>query len=367
MKFLLISPKNRTVYNFRGDLIKTIQNEGYDVVVVGPDDTDIEKINALGVTFCIVPVEKNGTSIFSDIKYCLKLFKLIKSEKPDVTLGYTIKPVIYGSIAARFAGVKNVNAMITGAGYVFTSDSFVSKIAKILYKLGLKCADNVIFQNRDDLKEFEEQRLVSSGKCAVVNGSGVNLEHFVKTPYPEELSFFMLSRLLKSKGVLEYLKAARSVKEEFPQVHFYLLGKYETDMQDAIPKEVIEEYIGDGVVERFEETDDVRPYYSMCSVYVLPSYREGVPRTVLEAMAMGRAVITTDAPGCRETVKDGTNGFLVQVGDCQSLADKMLEFVNNAHLIDSMGNESLNYVKQKFDVEIINKTMLNIMFGRNSR
>ncbi|MBQ7203727.1 MAG: glycosyltransferase family 4 protein [Eubacterium sp.] len=361
MKFLLISPKNRTVYNFRGDLVKTIIAKGYDVIVTGPDDTDVDKIEELGARFIVVPVNKNGTSILADLKYCFSLFKLIKKEKPKVTLGYTIKPVIYGSIAAKLAGVKNVNAMITGGGYVFLSHGIVSKIAKMLYKFGLKCADNVIFQNNDDYQEFVDRKLVKSSKCNVVNGSGVNLDKFQVADYPDDISFFMLSRFLKSKGVREYLKAARIVKEEYPNVKFYLLGKYEYEMQDAIPQSEIEEYINDGIVERFEETDDVRPYYAMCSVYVLPSYREGTPRTVLEAMAMGRAIITTDAPGCRETVRDGVNGFLVPVGDSESLAKMMLEFIDNPELISVFGNQSLRYVKEKFNVDIINQRMIEIL------
>lgn len=364
MKFILISPKNRTVYNFRGDLIKAIKAKGYEVVVTGPDETDVEKIEELGARFCVIPMQKNGTSIFGDIKYCLRLIKFFREEKPDVTLGYTIKPVIYGSIAAKLAGVKNINAMITGGGYVFLSHGIVSKIAKTLYKFGLRSADNVIFQNSDDLSEFCNTKLVKKTKCHVVNGSGVNLEHFTLSTYPETISFFMLSRILKSKGVGEYLEAARIVKEKHPEVKFYLLGKYEYEMQDAIPQNEVEEYINGGIVERFEETDDVRPYYSMCSVYVLPSYREGTPRTVLEAMATGRAVITTDAVGCRETVKDGVNGYLVPVGDSKVLADRMTDFIQNPELIKTMGTESLNYVREKFDVEKINQSMINIMFGR---
>ena len=364
MKFLLISPKNRTVYNFRGDLIKSIISLGYEVVVTGPDMTDVDKIEALGARFCLIPMQKNGTSILGDIKYCISLIKLFKKEKPDVTLGYTIKPVIYGSIAAKLSRVKNINAMITGGGYVFLSHGIVSKIAKMLYKFGLRCADNVIFQNGDDLREFCDRKLVKESKCHVVNGSGVNLEHFHVTPYPQTTTFFMLSRILKSKGVGEYLAAARIVKEKYPDIKFYLLGKYEYEMQDAIPQNDIEAYINDGIVERFEETDDVRPYYSMCSIYVLPSYREGTPRTVLEAMAMGRAIITTDATGCRETVKNGVNGYLVPVGDSKVLADRMIEFIQNPELIKTMGAESLNYVREKFDVEKINQFMINIMFGR---
>ncbi len=365
LKFILISPKNRTVYNFRGDLIKDIVKKGYEVIVTGPDNTDVEKITALGATFKEIPMNKTGTSIVGDLKYLFKLFKLFKSEKPDVTLGYTVKPVAYGAIAAKLAGVKNINSMVTGGGYTFTAKTTKAKIlgfvVRTLYKIGFACADKVIFQNPDDLDEFCQRKLVRKEKCSVVNGSGVNMVHFMPEPPPETITFFMLSRLLKSKGVAEYLEAAKIVKAKYPETRFCLLGKYETAMQDALSKEYVEEFINDGIIERFEETSDVRPFYANCSVYVLPSYREGTPRTVLEAMAMGKPIITTDTNGCRETVKDGVNGFLVPVGDSEKLSLSMIKFIENKDLIKTMGEESLVYAAEKFEVNKVNIQMLNIL------
>lgn len=365
MKFLLISPKNRTVYNFRGDLIRTIIEKGYEVLVTGPDQTDVEKIEALGARFIEIPMNKTGTSILSDLKYCKRLKALMKAEKPDVTLGYTVKPVVYGAIAAKAAKVKNINSMITGGGYTFTAKTMKAKvlgfIVRTLYKLGLRRADHIIFQNTDDLNEFCERKLAKREKCSVVNGSGVNMEHFAPAPLPDKPAFFMLSRLLKSKGMLEYLQAAKIVKEEYPKAKFYLLGKYETAMQDAVPRETVEQYISEGIVERFEETSDVRPYYEKCSVYVLPSYREGTPRTVLEAMAMGRPVITTDTNGCCETVADGKTGYLVPVADAVSLAERMKAFLLQPELAEKMSKESLALCKEKFEVGRVNAEMLKIM------
>lgn len=365
MKFLMISPKNRTVYNFRGDLIREIQNKGYEVVVTGPDMAEVDKIRELGVRFVEIPLNKTGTSVIGDLKYCWKLYQLMKKEKPDATLGYTVKPVVYGSIAAHMAGVKNINSMVTGGGYVFTSITWKAKIlgliVRFLYRVGFRLADHVIFQNPDDLKEFCKKRLVSFPKCSVVHGSGINMEHYQLAPLPQEPAFFMLSRLLKSKGVKEYLEAARIVKSKYPKARFYLLGKYETDMQDAVPQEEIEACIKEEIIVRFEETEDVRPYYEMCSVYVLPSYREGTPRTVLEAMAMGRPAITTDAPGCRGTVVDGKTGFLVPVRDTAALAEKISFFIDNPEIIDIMGKRSRRYAEKKFDVVKVNSEMLRIM------
>ena len=365
MVFLLISPKNRTVYNFRGDLIKEIRAKGYEVIVTGPDRTDVEKIEALGARFVEIPMNKTGTSIAGDLKYYAALKDLMKQEQPDVTLGYTIKPVVYGAMAAHAARVKNINGMITGGGYTFTAKSVKARalgvIVRSLYRVGLGRTHHVIFQNQDDLDEFCSRKLVKREKCSVVGGSGVNLQHFAPAEIPEQPAFFMLSRLLKSKGVLEYLEAARIVKAEFPTARFWLLGKYETQMQDAIPRETVEACIRDGIVERFDETADVRPYYAKCSVYVLPSYREGTPRTVLEAMAMGRPILTTDTNGCRQTVEDGVNGWLVPVGDAQALAEKMKRFLQAPELARQMGAESLRLCAERFEVGKVNREMLRIM------
>lgn len=365
MKFLLISPKNRTVYNFRGDLIRAILARGYEVVVTGPDQTDVDKIEALGARFVEIPMNKTGTSISGDLKYRKALKELMLTERPDVTLGYTSKPVIYGALAAHAAGVKNINGMITGGGYTFTAKTakakLLGRIVRFLYRLSLKRTTHIIFQNPDDLEEFCAHGLAQREKSRIVNGSGVNMDKFAPAPLPDKPVFFMLSRLLKSKGVMEYLQAARLVKAEYPEARFFLLGKYETDMQDAIPQETIEAYLRDGVVERFEETTDVRPYYETCSVYVLPSYREGTPRTVLEAMSMGRPIITADANGCRETVQDGVNGYLVPVGDSSALAEKMKAFILHPELIPQMGAESVRLCREKFEVGKVNEQMLQIM------
>lgn len=366
MKFLLLSPKNRTVYNFRGELVKEIIRRGYDVLVTGPDRSDVDKIEALGARFVEIPMDKTGTSVAGDLRYCRALLRLMRAEKPDVTLGYTIKPVVYGAIAAKLAHVKNINSMVTGGGYTFIATSLKARvlgvIVRMLYRVGLGMADHVIFQNRDDLNEFCARGLVRRDKCRIVNGSGVDTARFAPAPLPDgPLTFFMLSRLLKSKGVGEYLEAARLVKARRPELRFLLLGKVETAMQDALDGAYVESFVRDGTVERFEETDEVRPYYAQCSVYVLPSYREGTPRTVLEAMAMGRPILTTDTQGCRETVKDGENGFLVPVRNVEALAERMLWFAEHPERLPEMGEASRRCALEKFDVNKVNADMLRNM------
>lgn len=364
LKFVLISPKNRTTYNFRGDLLKEIISRGYEVIVTGPNKDSADKIKELGVRFELIPLNKNGLSVKEDLKYLFILRRLLKSEKPDITLGYTIKPVIYGSIAAKLAGVKNINSMVTGVGYVFTANTKKAKIirtlASILYKIGFICTNTVVFQNRDDLDEFVERKLLKSDKCKLVNGSGVNMQKFEVAPLPERVTFFMLSRVMFSKGIREYLKAAKEVKSKHPEVRFMLLGAVE-NIQDSLKMEDLKSFIDNGIIDYYGETEDVASYYRQCSIYVLPSYREGTPRTVLEAMAMGRPIITTDTPGCRETVVDGVTGFLVQAKDSDTLVDRMKWFINNQDEIEKMGQASYRLCRDKFDVQKVNQCMINHM------
>lgn len=365
-KFVLISPKNRSAYNFRGDLIKEIQKKGYEVVVTGPNKEGIDKIEALGAKFIEVPVDKNGINPFADISYCFKLRHIFKQEKADAILGYTIKPVIYGSIAGWLAGVKNRSAMVTGAGYLFASKSAKAKLLRsisfMLYRLGLGAAHQVIFQNIDDLNEFVAHKLVKRCKCHVVNGSGVNMSKYIPAPYPETPSFFFLGRLVHSKGGLDFAKAAKIVKSQHPEARFMILGKLEKDLPDAIRPEELMPYVDDGSVELFPETDDIPKYYAMTSVFVLPTaYREGTPRVILEAMASARAIITTNTPGCKETVVEGENGYFVTPHNPEELAEKMQFFVEHSEKIAEFGQRSYEICKNKYEVSITNQRMLEIM------
>lgn len=362
MKFILVSPKNRTAYNFRGDLVKEIIACGYEVIVTGPNRDNVEKIEALGARFVEIPMNKNGVNPFADLQYEQALYKLFREEKPDAVLGYTSKPVIYGSIAAKRAGIKNITAMITGLGYAFTQKTMKARairaIMSVLYKPALKFADTVVFQNPDDRDEVIRLKLVKADKCRVVNGSGVNMERFKPLPYPDTITFFMLARVMYAKGIREYLSAAEIVKAKYPDVKFMLLGACE-GIQDSISRESLQKYIDEGIIAYYGETDNVAPYYGECSVFVLPSYREGTGRVILEAMATQRPIIATDVAGCRETVRDGITGFLVPAKNSEALAEKMIWFIEHPEKIPEMGKASLEYCKEKYDVRKVNANMLN--------
>ncbi len=366
MKIIVVSPKNKTVFNFRGDLIKDMIAKGHEVSVICPDKSFYEEIMALGVKELIeVPLIKDNTSIRGDLAYTKALKKVFSEKNPDTVFSYTIKPVIYGSIAAKSANVPNIYAMVTGLGRIYTSKSLKTKliklVTKILYRKAFKCCKKVIFQNSDDIYEFVSQKYLPIEKCEKINGSGVNMERFEKTPLPQTPVFLMVGRIIREKGVIEYCEAATKVKLQIPDARFILLGGFDSSI-GALKKEDIEPYINSGAVEFPGECKDPVPYYRESSVFVLPSYyREGLPRTILEAMSSGRPIITTDWVGCREAVEDGRNGFLVNIKDSDMLAEKMLLLAKDRSLAEYMANESYGLCRQKYEVSIINREMRDVI------
>lgn len=366
MKIMVISPKNKTVFNFRGDLIKHMISSGNTVIVTGPNNEFIDDIMSLGVSkFIKVPFVKDNTSIFGDLKYCFKLLKAIKKEKPDLVFSYTIKPVIYGSISARIAGVKRIYPMVTGLGRVYTTSNLKTKmirfITKLLYKTAFSKCNKVIFQNNDDIEYFVSSRYLPIDKAEKVDGSGVNMERFMRTELPESPVFLMVGRIIKEKGVIEYCEAARKVKTLKPHVRFILIGGFDSSF-GALKYEDIEPYINDGSIEYFGEVKDPVSFYHQASVFVLPSYyREGLPRTILEAMSCGRAIITTDWPGCRDAIDNGENGFLVSPRDIDSLCDRIIQLIENKDLLTKMADNSYKKCCEKYEVSIINNKMKSII------
>ena len=366
MKILIVSPKNKTVFNFRGDLIKDMISNGNEVVVTGPNRDFEEDVYSLGVSkFIEVPLVKDNMSVKGDLNYFKQLKQVIKAEHPDLVFSYTIKPVIYGSIAAKKAGVRKIYAMVTGLGRVYASSGIKTKIirfiTKHLYKKAFKSCNAVIFQNSDDLNTFVKEKYLSSGKAHLVNGSGVNMERFKRTPLPEKISFLMIGRIIKEKGVFEYCEAAKIVKEKYPDVKFVLLGGFDNSI-GAIKREDIQPYIESNIIDFPGETKDPVAYYKNCSVFVLPSYyREGLPRTILEAMSCGRPIITTEWPGCREPVSDGVNGFLVPIKDSRFLADRMVLLICNKEIVSQFSNESYLICKEQYDVNFVNKQMKKVI------
>ena len=378
MKFLLIASFPHSIYKFRGDLIKDLQKKGFEVHVAAPllnideDDFDIVNLKKLNVQLHSYSLNRRGKEIFKDVSTLIELSRLISSISPQYVLAYTIKPVIYGMIASYFCRVPNRFAMITGLGIAFTDDNkksfskIVNALIKLLYKISLKCSSKIIFQNKDDRSLFKSLKIIlKNSNTAIINGSGVNLKDYKETPLPKNLNFLFIGRFLSSKGLREFVEAAKIIKLTNPQIEFSVAGWTE-DSEDSISKEELFEWVEEKIINDLGYLDDVRPAIANASVFVLPSYREGTPRSVLEAMAMGRPVITSDAPGCRETVTNKFNGFLVPVGSTKEIVKAINFYINNPDSVKEMGSHSLELVKEKYDVKIINNIMLSHM-GINNK
>ena len=366
MKILVVSPKNKTVFNFRGDLIRDMIANGHEVIVTGPNRDFVDDVLALGVSrFVEVPLVKDNTSINGDLAYLKRLKQVMGEEQPDMVFAYTIKPVIYGSLAAKACGVPHIYAMVTGLGRVYASGGMKAKvvrmITKLLYKKAFRACDKVIFQNRDDIAELVRQGYLPQEKTAQVNGSGVNMARFEKTALPETPVFLMVSRIIREKGVLEYCRAAQTVRREHPEARFILLGGFDSSI-GALKREDIQPFIDDGSIEFPGEVKDPVSFYKQCAVFVLPSYyREGLPRTILEAMACGRAVITTDWPGCREPMEQGVNGAVVPVKEADALAEKMRLLIEDRSHLEALADAAYETCKSRYEVSIVNAQMREIM------
>jgi len=344
--------------------------EGMEVHVASPDlpanSLIRQMLEVLGAQVHEVPLSRTGMNPVVDLSSIYALWRLIRRIRPDYTLGYTIKPVIYGSLAAWIARVPKRFALITGLGYAFqgvgSERSWLKIIVQNLYRLALSKVHTVFFQNPDDESLFYSLGIMQKEKkkSVVVNGSGVDVSGFDVAPLPQTPRFLLIARLLGDKGVREYTRAATVVRQQHPEVQFGLVGWLD-DNPDAISESELQIWVETGDVKFYGRLDDVKPKITESSIYVLPSYREGTPRTVLEAMAMGRPIITTDAPGCRETVIDGYNGFLVPVKAVDELVLAMLRFIEKPELISQMGIRSRQIAEEKYDVEKVNGHMLREM------
>lgn len=377
-RVLVLGGYDRSLVNFRGALLRQLAEAGHEVCAAAPAETAgvPGQLASMGVRFIDVPLARTGLNPFADARTFFALRALFRREQPDTLLSYTIKPVIYGSLAAGSAGVPRINALITGLGAAFHTCGVKGRLLRIvavlLYRCALRRCRKVLVQNRNIADLFVCEAIVPSEKIVVVPGSGVDVEHFVSQPLPEGPPvFLLLARMLRDKGVEEYVRAAQVVKHECPQARFLLVG--DTDPNPAaIPAAQLDAWNRDGVVEWQAAVDDVRPLLAQCTAYVLPSYHEGMPRSVLEAMATGRPVITTDTIGCRDLVfatgdpnpsgvNWGSNGALVPIRNPQALAVAMLQLAKDPERCARMGREGRMLAERHFDVRKVNVQMLEAM------
>lgn len=359
MKAILVSNTSLTIRNFRVGLMQALKAKGYDVIFCAQDNGYAEEVIKKGFAYIPLVVDRKSTNFFTDLKQTIVLYRIYKKERPDIVLHYTIKPNIYGSIAAFLAGVPSISN-VTGLGYVFIKKNAVYFLVKFLYKISCGLSKRTFFQNKDDLNLFIEKGLIDKKKAFLVNGSGVNTDFFSPEPCLAEKKkdgscvFLFTGRFLWDKGVGEFVDAARLTKKRYPKAQFWLAGIVDPGNPAGINLETIKRWEDEGVINYLGEVKDIRPAIRDADCVVLPSYREGIPRSLLEALSMERPIITTDAAGCREVVEPGINGFSVPVKDTEALFGsfcRMIEMDPEERL--NMGRAGREKVKKEFEDSIV--------------
>jgi glycosyltransferase involved in cell wall biosynthesis len=356
MRIAIVINMSWNIFNFRMSLIKALLREGHELVAIAPEDAYSAKLVEAGCRFVPLAMENKGTNPLQDLLLTKRFYDTYTRVRPDVILQYTIKPNIYGTIAARLAGIPTINN-VSGLGTVFIVQNLVSRVALGLYRFAFRFPAKVFFQNQDDQLLFIQHRLVNGRITEVLPGSGIDTIRFAPAAgfsRNEPFVFLMIGRVLYEKGVVEYVEASRQLQAEFPKVRFQLLGAIDEAGNIGVKRQVLEEWVAEGLVEYLGTTDDVAATIATADCVVLPSYREGTPRTLLEAAAMGKPIIATNVPGCKETVIDCRNGYLCEVRNARDLADKMRQML---HLPDAalqtMGWASRQLALEKFDERFV--------------
>lgn len=352
------------VVNFRAGLVRALVAAGFEVVVIAPEDAYSARLGDLGCRFVPLAMDNQGASPRRDFGLFLRFRRLLAAERPIAFLGYTVKPNVYGSLAALSLGIPTINN-VSGLGTAFIRQSWLTSVVKLLYRLALRRASRVFFQNEEDRALFVRDGLVPAPVAAVLPGSGIDLQHFATSELPKARPgpvFLLVARLLVDKGVNEYVEAARRVRQRHPHARFQLLGFLDVENRTAIGRATLESWVGEGTIEYLGAADDVRPFIGAADCVVLPSYREGTPRTLLEAAAMARPLIATDVPGCRDLVEPGVNGYLCKARDPADLAAAMLRFIEHSPAErQAMGMHSRRLVEQRYDERIVVDRYLEVV------
>lgn len=375
LKIVIIGTLASSFYGFRKDLILSLKSQGHEVyafISEYQDKSELNKVETLGAIPVCYDLNRGGLNPLSDLKQTYLLAQKIKSIQPNLVFCYFAKPVIFGTLAAKLARVPKVIGMLEGLGYTFTEQpegqsqktKFIKSIQVLLYKLSLPKLDKLIFLNPDDPRDLLTHYNIHVKNVEILGGIGLNLSEY---PYvapkisSENLNFLFIGRLLKEKGIYDFISAAKLVKQKYPETTFTVLGSIDQVNMGALKQYELDELINTGIIEYPGHVSNVKDWIAACDVFVLPSYREGVPRSTQEAMAIGRPVITTDVPGCRETVKNGLNGFIVEKWNPKALAEKMIFLIDNPTELQKMGLESYKMAQQNFDANRVNQRLLKIL------
>ena len=355
---LLIGNTSWGMYRFRGDLVRNFVSLGHKVVVVAPEDEYSIKIRELGSKFIPLDVDRKGANPFKDFLYFLRLIRVVLNERPSVVFTYTIKPILYGTIAAWLGQVPQRIAVTTGLGNAFSSDKLINFVAKFLYKVSICFASEVWFLNSDDAEVFLNYRLVAEKKVFLLVGEGVDVDHFAPVGSPGPHTFTLISRMLWDKGVGLFVEAARELKPKYPHLNFLLVGPVDNGNPEGISSNQLEKWNDEGWVKYLGPTDDVKGVLSLTTCLVHPTYyKEGLPRVLMEASAMGVPCITTDIPGCRDVIVDGLNGFLIPPRSSEALVLAIKKFIElsgerknelssqgRARMIHNFSSEKINSI-----------------------
>jgi glycosyltransferase involved in cell wall biosynthesis len=362
-RIVLSSNTAFSLYNFRLHLMRALKEKSYEVMAVSPEDEKYSEL--LRKEFSFFPVkslDRKGTNPIKDLKLFFEYFLLFRRLKPDLVINFTIKPNIYGSISAGLLGIPSIS-VITGLGYVFIRESWLTKFVKLLYWLAFRFNRAVVFQNSEDMKTLEK---LCEGECLLIESSGVDLKHLdpelCKEAKKDEFTFLFVGRLLTDKGIYELTKAFERLKREKPKVKLIIVGSPDEGNPNSVSKGELEKWTKEGLIEWHGFQEDVRPFYCMANCVVLPSYREGIPRVLLEAMAMEKPIITTDAPGCKNVCVDGVNGFLVKPKDVESLYLAMKKIVElGDEKLREFGKAGRRLAEEKYSVEKIVGEYINLI------
>lgn len=352
---LLSSNSLWNIENFRSNLVRAFDRRGWKVVIAVPATPDQCRRSTLPAQIRPLEIDRSGVSPFADLKLFWAYYRLLRRERPAAYLGWTIKPNLYGAWAARAAGIPSI-LNVSGLGTAFLSGPLLSRFVSLLYRQAFQRASMVFFQNADDRDLFVKKRLVAPPQTGLVAGSGINLTHFRMSALPTEgpLRFLMIARLLGDKGVREYVAAAKICRQSLPDARFQLLGPMDEGNRTAISSAEINGWVSEGVVDYLGETNDVRPHIAAATVVVLPSYREGLSRALLEGAAMGRLLIATNVPGCRELVEDGVNGILCKPKDPNSLVEAILKLARlDVGVRAEMGRRSRQLAETRFSEDLV--------------